>query len=157
MRLSVIIGLIIIIAFTYKTFDALKVDSVSSDTAIPTNQFSAARAMAHVENLSVRERYVGSQGHKEAKAYLMSEQLTKMGLEPTIQSGFSVGSERELCEVHNILARIKGSGNNKAVMVMSHYDSDPHSSYGASDAASGIATILEGIRAFFSKRTKVTE
>ena len=31
-------------------------------------------------------------------------------------------------------------------MLLSHYDSSPHSSFGASDDASGVATILEGIR-----------
>lgn len=46
------------------------------------------------------------------------------------------------------MARIKGSGNGKALLLLSHYDSSPHSSLGASDAASGVATILEGIRAF---------
>jgi len=33
---------------------------------------------------------------------------------------------------------------------MSHYDSSPHSSLGASDAGSGVATILEGIRAYLA-------
>jgi Zn-dependent M28 family amino/carboxypeptidase len=35
--------------------------------------------------------------------------------------------------------------------LLSHYDSNSHSSFGASDASSGVATILEGIRAFLRK------
>ena len=39
-------------------------------------------------------------------------------------------------------------------MLLSHYDSAPHSfSKGASDDASGIATILESIRAFLHNKT----
>ena len=36
-------------------------------------------------------------------------------------------------------------------MLLSHYDSSPHSSLGASDAGSGVVTILEGIRVFLAK------
>jgi len=54
-----------------------------------------------------------------------------------------------LVKSKNILARIKGTNNTKALLLLSHYDSAPHSfSKGASDDASGVATILEGVRAF---------
>jgi Zn-dependent M28 family amino/carboxypeptidase len=36
-------------------------------------------------------------------------------------------------------------------MLLSHYDSREHSSLGASDAGSGVVTILEGIRAYLAK------
>lgn len=40
-------------------------------------------------------------------------------------------------------------------MLLSHYDSAPHSfSHGASDDASGVATILEGVRAFLNSKMK---
>ena len=52
----------------------------------------------------------------------------------------------------NILARIKGSENGKALLLLSHYDSNPHSSLGASDAGSGVVVILEGVRAFLAKK-----
>jgi len=38
--------------------------------------------------------------------------------------------------------------------LLTHYDSRHHSSYGASDAGSGVATILEGLRAFLSNNKK---
>jgi Zn-dependent M28 family amino/carboxypeptidase len=44
------------------------------------------------------------------------------------------------------ICRIKGSANSKALLLLSHYDSAPHSfSRGASDAGSGVATILESV------------
>ena len=49
------------------------------------------------------------------------------------------------------MARIKGTEKGKALLLLSHYDSSPHSSLGASDAASGVATILEGVRAFLKQ------
>ncbi|HLT50967.1 MAG TPA: M28 family peptidase, partial [Arenibacter sp.] len=56
-----------------------------------------------------------------------------------------------LSKATNVLARIKGTGSGKALLLLSHYDSSPHSSLGASDAASGVATILEGTRAFLKQ------
>jgi len=37
---------------------------------------------------------------------------------------------------------------------MSHYDSAPYSSHGASDAGSGVAVVLEGVRAFLAQNIK---
>ena len=54
----------------------------------------------------------------------------------------------------NILARIKGSEKGKALLILTHYDSAVHSSYGASDAGSGVVTILEGIRAYLANDPK---
>jgi Zn-dependent M28 family amino/carboxypeptidase len=55
----------------------------------------------------------------------------------------------------NILAQIKGSESGKALLLLSHYDSAPHSfSKGASDDASGVATILESVRAFLYNNSK---
>jgi len=57
---------------------------------------------------------------------------------------------RSASNTKNILARIKGTEKGKSLLLLSHYDSAPHSSLGASDAGSGIVTILEGIRAFLA-------
>jgi len=59
-----------------------------------------------------------------------------------------------LVQSKNILAKLKGSKNSKALLLLSHYDSAPHSfSKGASDDASGVATILESVRAFLHTKT----
>ena len=77
-----------------------------------------------------------------------------MGLETAIQEGYTAGDWANLTKPVNILARIKGSGSGKSLMLLSHYDSSPHSSFGASDAASGVATILESVRAFLAENKK---
>jgi Zn-dependent M28 family amino/carboxypeptidase len=51
----------------------------------------------------------------------------------------------------NIIAKLKGSGSGKALMLLTHYDSNPHSSVGASDAGSGMVRILEELIAFLQK------
>ena len=55
----------------------------------------------------------------------------------------------------NILARIKGTDNGKALLLLTHYDSQPHSSLGASDAGSGVVTILEGLRAYLVNNNQI--
>src|SRR5690606_39005360 len=89
--------------------------------------------------------------HDEVLEYLIT-QLELLGLETHVQEGFALNEKwNVLAKPKNILARIEGSGSGKALMLLAHYDSAPHSfSYGASDAGSGVVTILEGVRAFLA-------
>ncbi len=114
---------------------------------VSLQSFSTDRALKHVKNLSKEPHAVGFPGHDNVRGYIISE-LKKLGLETNTQEGYTAGDWGNLSKATNILARIKGSGGKKALLLMSHYDSNPHSSFGASDAASGVATILEGIRSF---------
>jgi len=78
-----------------------------------------------------------------------------MGLKTEIQTQTVINQKWfAATTVQNIIAKIEGSGNGKALMLLSHYDSSTHSSLGASDAASGVAVILEGVKAFLAKNKK---
>ena len=123
-----------------------KIDSKASE-----NVFSTDRALAHVEKISNKPHGVGFPAHAEVRSYIVSE-LEALGLETSIQEGYTAGDWGNLSKAINILARIKGTEDGKALLLLSHYDSSPHSSLGASDAGSGVATILEGIRAFLSEK-----
>jgi len=82
------------------------------------------------------------------------KELQKLGLETSLQEGYTLSDWGNLVKSKNILARIKGTNNSKALLLLSHYDSAPHSySHGASDAGSGVATILEGVRTFLYNKT----
>ncbi|MES2575523.1 MAG: M20/M25/M40 family metallo-hydrolase, partial [Bacteroidota bacterium] len=119
---------------------------VSDDVSL--SEFSAKRALEQVKNISEQPHYTGSENHDAVANYLVNE-LQNMDLETSIQEGFSFSDRGTLTKCKNILARIKGTNNSKALLLLSHYDSTPHSgSFGASDAGSGVATILESIRAF---------
>ncbi|MRX40789.1 M28 family peptidase [Flavobacterium sp. LC2016-23] len=111
-------------------------------------EFSTERALNQVKIIAQKPHYVGSTNHELVANYLKLE-LNRIGLETTTQEGFTLNKKGLLVKSKNILARIKGTDNSKALLLLSHYDSAPHSfSKGASDDASGVATILEGIRAF---------
>jgi len=131
---------------------------LSFDTAMPTykkdaNQslatFSTDRALQLVETISKQPHGVGFEGHETVKKYIV-DQLTQLGLETSVQKGYTAGDWGNFSKAENIIARIKGSQSGKALLLLSHYDSSPHSSFGASDAGSGVATILEGVRAYMA-------
>lgn len=149
MKFSRTLALMLLIFAVYWSFKSL-MPSYKPDKGISLRSFSTDRALTHVEQLSKEPHAVGFHGHERAKSYIISE-LKKMGLETITQEGHTAGDWGNLSRATNILARIQGSGNGKALLLLSHYDSSPHSSHGASDAGSGVATILEGIRAFLNE------
>src|SRR6056297_264281 len=149
MKFSRTLALILLALAVYWSFKSL-MPVYKAKKDVPTDSFSTDRALEHVKELSKEPHAVGFPGHERAKDYVISE-LKKMGLTTTIQDGYTAGDWGNLSKATNILARIEGSGNGKALLLLSHYDSNPHSSYGASDAGSGVATILEGVRAFLSE------
>ncbi len=124
--------------------------SYEPDLDIEDNSFSTDRALQHVAEIAKMPHAVGFPAHETVRSYIRSE-LHKMGLETSLQEGYTAGDWGNLSKATNILARIKGSRSGKALMLLSHYDSNPHSSLGASDAGSGVATILEGVRAFLAE------
>lgn len=144
-----VITLLLIVLAVFWSFRALlppyKPDIDSAET-----NFSTDRALKHVQEISKEPHAVGFPAHKKVRSYIISE-LEKMGLETSIQEGYTAGDWGNLSKAVNIVTRIKGSEEGKALLLLSHYDSNPHSALGASDAGSGVATILEGIRAFLAQ------
>ena len=125
----------------------------STDDEVPLSEFSTKRALEQVKNISQKPHFVGSENHEVVANYLVKE-LQNLGLETSVQEGFAFSDWGTLTKCKNILARIKGGNSDKALLLLSHYDSAPHSSsQGASDAGSGVATILESVRAFVYNKT----
>jgi len=149
MKLSRTLALLVLLISVYWSYKAL-MPSYHPDVEAPSQSFSTDRALAHVKNLSLEPHAVGFPGHTRARNYIIAE-LKKMGLETSTQEGYTAGDWGNLSKATNVLARIKGTTEGKALLLLSHYDSNPHSSYGASDAASGVATILEGVHAFLAE------
>ena len=119
----------------------------------PSNtEFSNTKAFRHVQNIGRETHPVGTKAHEQVATYIIQE-LKKLGLEVYTQEGNSFSDWGAFAKVKNIFTRIKGTNNSKALVLMSHYDSAGHSAKGASDAASGVATVLEGIRAFTTNKT----
>lgn len=142
-------ALLLLIIAVYWSFYALMPHGISGlDTE--SNKFSSERALVHLKNISQEPHFVGSKNHEEVKNYILNE-LQELGLETQVQEGNTLTDWGTFVKPKNILARIKGADNSKALLLLSHYDSHPHSSFGASDAGSGVVTILEGLRAFLSE------
>lgn len=115
---------------------------------VPETRFSTDRALEHVRRISQKPHFTGSAAHREVRTYIQ-EELAKMGLPSEIQKGYQLSRTGVLVYCHNIISRIPGSKPTKSLLLLAHYDSAPHSkSPGAADDAVGVATILEGIRAF---------
>ncbi len=119
-----------------------------SEDLAPLSDFSVKRAVEHIDIIAEKPHYVGSEAHNDVELYLQKE-LRELGLTTEIQEGTTLSDWGNLVKSRNIIAKIKGTNNSKALMLLSHYDSAPHSySHGAADNATGVATILEGVRAF---------
>jgi hypothetical protein len=145
-----VISFLIIIAAIYYSFTSL-LPSEEDNNEVALTEFSTKRALVHLKKISQNPHYVGTDEHEKVKNYLVSE-LQKMNLYVEIQNQIGVNEKwRAATKTQNILARIQGSDNHsKALVLLTHYDSAVHSSFGASDAGSGVVTILEGIRAFLA-------
>jgi hypothetical protein len=145
------VSLFVIVLTIFYSFYSLspseKIEKTSSLT-----EFSADKALLQLKEITKKSHFTGSPEHEIVRKYLVTE-LEKLGLPVEIQEQMAVNKKwRAATNNKNILARIKGSGNGKALLLLSHYDSNPHSSLGASDAGSGVVVILEGVRAFLAKK-----
>ena len=143
------LSFLLVACAAYYSFKSVMPQALTEEN-IPKEEFSTVRAFAHVNQMAKEPHYVGSKAHADVRNYIIAE-LKKLGLHPTVQEGFTLDDGGNISKPRNVLARIKGKNSSKALLLLSHYDSDPHSAVGASDAASGVATILEGTRAFLAK------
>lgn len=143
-----VVSFLLLLLALYTAF-SLNMPSYPAGKQHPEDAFSVDRALEHVEAIAREPHAVGFPAHARVRDYLLGE-LEQLGLDPSIQEGHTAGDWGNYSWAENILARIKGSGQGKALLLLSHYDSNPHSSYGASDAGSGVATLLEGLRAFLA-------
>jgi hypothetical protein len=117
--------------------------------------FSAMRAMKHVAAMAREPHPLGTSAAEPVRAYLLAE-LKALGFEPEIQQphdarpigGAEPKSFPSRRDVRNIIARWRGTGpaRKKVLLLSAHYDSRT-SGPGAGDDASGVAAILESLRA----------
>ena len=150
---SALYSMLVLLALIFGVFFFMMPQGYDT-TEAPLSEFSTKRALEKVKEIAAKPHYVGSQNHEEVAQYLVQE-LKNLGLQTSIQEGFTMTEKGTLVQSKNILAKIEGSANTKALVLLSHYDSAPHSySHGASDDASGVATILETVRAFLHNKTK---
>src|ERR1044072_1061709 len=112
------------------------------------NEFSSYRAREHLQQIARIPRFMGSLSHTNARNYIL-DRLTELGLSPELQSAMVInqrpGELVTAATVNNILCKIAGTSNSKAIILVGHYDTVAMSP-GASDDGSAVAAMLESIR-----------
>lgn len=120
----------------------------------PPEEFSSARAMKHVRAVAQRPHPTGSEEIERVRRYIVGE-LGTLGVRAEIQEATVVPTQARAgwpapaARVRNILARVAGTSNSRALMLAAHYDSVP-TAPGAGDDAAGVATLIETVRALKS-------
>jgi len=115
----------------------------------PATEFSAGRALQKLRLISARPHPIGSQEHAVVRDHIIRE-LSSLGLTPETQKTIAVSTRGNApytaATVQNVVARINGTNNSHAVLLVAHYDSVVNS-FGANDDGSGVVTLLETARA----------
>ena len=112
---SSIIAVLFILGILAILFGTMMPQWVSSDESL--SEFSTRRALEQIRTISEKPHYVGSDNHTVVANYLKKE-LEKLGLETQFQEGTTLSDWGNLVKSKNILARIKGSDNTKALLLM---------------------------------------
>lgn len=108
-------------------------------------EFSAARAMRHIQAIASKPHVAGTAENAAVRDYI-SQQLKTMGVDAEIQETVIHWRPGCIATVQNVLGRIPGQNNTKAVALAAHYDSVPFGP-GAADDGAGVAVLLETARA----------
>jgi len=136
--------LILIVAIPIVGFHMNKAPQSVPDNAHLT-EFSAVRAMKHMEYIALKSHSIGTNEHAKVREYIVDE-LKKMGIEPEIQVAEVFYPDFYLAAtVKNIIVTLPGTEPGKSVLIVGHYDC-VRDSYGASDDGAAVVTMLETIR-----------
>ena len=121
----------------------------------PPAEFSSGRAMKHLREIARAPHPTGTQEHDRVREYIMRE-LAALGVAPEVQettavvrAGRAAGAPFNAARVRNVVARLGGTSNTRALMLAAHYDSVP-TARGATDDGAGVVTLLETLRALKS-------
>lgn len=123
------------------------------DTENPLEKFSTEKAFVQIKNLTKQQQPIATKNHESTKLKIQTE-LQKLGLETSLQKGDILNQDGTLNYSQNILARIKGTNSKKTILLLSHYDNASNTTFGAANSGSGVATILESVRAFLYTKKK---
>jgi hypothetical protein len=112
----------------------------------PAEVFSAGRAMRRAAAISAQPHPSGSAEQAAVRDLLLRE-LGALGLEAEVQQTTAPAPPSGLdVALENVVARIPGSASSGAILLVAHYDSTAESP-GGGDNATGVATVLETLRA----------
>jgi hypothetical protein len=147
MKKAFVFSFFLLLGLIYFSFYDL-MPSKGAPLSTSESEFSSERALIPLKEISKAPHYIGSEENRRVRAFLI-QSLEDLGLEPETQQGYVFNQRRaQMTQPVNILAKIKGTDSTKSLLIFSHYDSALTPSFGASDAGSGVVTILESLRAY---------
>jgi hypothetical protein len=115
----------------------------------PADQFSAARAFEHVQEIAAETHVAGSAANDRVVDGLVAT-LTELGLDTRVQNAVgtwqSGPGETEMARVRNVVGVLPGSDSTGRLFLMAHHDS-VETGPGAADDAAGVSSLLEAVRA----------
>src|ERR1700730_12682076 len=123
-----LIAFLVVTFFGFRSVRDLQPPRSVSETASST-QFSSGRAMKHLQIIAQRPHPIGSVESENVRQYLFKE-LAALGLNPEFQKAAVVSHWGKqggftlvpAASVVNVLARLRGKENTKALMLVAHYD-----------------------------------
>ena len=140
-----VIILLVIIAITVNISLSILNTPATKSLELSSEEFSAESAFRHLEVIAEEPHPVESKAKQKVRDYIIWE-IDALGLEAMVQRSFSKSSRRgKSAQIENVLTRIKGYDNSKAVLVLSHYDSVPEGP-GASDDGVAVAAMLDSLK-----------
>lgn len=112
-----------------------------SATSRSFSALSAGKVLEHLMGDQVPHP-VGSAANRAVRERIL-DRLRDLDFEPQIQERFVCGPFRRYCgHVVNVLARLEGASSDDALLLNSHYDTQP-ATPGGSDPMAGVASLLE--------------
>ncbi len=106
--------------------------------------FSATRAMSHVNEIGKLPHPIGSVENQRVRSYLI-QTLADLGLSPqtqVIEAMDYFGTPGNTVDVVNVMTRVEGTGDGRAIALVAHYDTVP-ATPGANDNSTSVAILLE--------------
>lgn len=150
---AVFVLVVVGVALFVATDQTLPPDALPS--AAPASEFSAGRAIEHIEAIARDARIPGTPGYAEPRDYVVNElsalglqseiQQTRTGIPAEMQASFG-WSDAPVVDVENVVARMDGTVSQDAVMLVAHLDTTPYGP-GATDDGAGVSALLETARA----------
>jgi hypothetical protein len=134
-------GLFLAVAVSWFAIEMQKPPAARPADAPPT-EFSSGRAVEIVREIARAPHSTGTPENERVRGVLI-KRLTDLGLGPEIQM-----PRDKTSPLRNVVARLKGQGpaGKKVLLLCAHYDTGQYAP-GAGDDASGVAAILETLRA----------
>ncbi len=149
-------GLYLFAALILLAVISIKMDSPPYvvDENAPDSVFSAARAYKYLLEICKAPHSTGTPENKRVREYIV-DQCQAMGLQTHIQNTTAIRKSEtwvNAANVYNVIARLKGQSNEKSLVVMAHYDTQPNAP-GAGDDGAGVAAMLETARILTATKT----